>query len=45
MVTLEDLLHGLTADGELYEVIEGGRIRCLACGHRCPIPEGAAVVL
>lgn len=32
-------LRPLTAEGELL-VREDGRIRCLACGHRCPIPEG-----
>jgi pyruvate formate lyase activating enzyme len=25
---------------ELVEVLEDGRLRCYACGHRCPIPEG-----
>jgi pyruvate formate lyase activating enzyme len=29
-----------TKPGELYELLEGNRIRCLACGHRCPIPAG-----
>ena len=24
----------------LVEVLEDGRLRCYACGHRCPIPEG-----
>ncbi|MCI4354609.1 MAG: hypothetical protein L3K06_04515, partial [Thermoplasmata archaeon] len=33
------MLRPLTAEGELF-VLEGGKIRCLACGHRCPIPEG-----
>jgi pyruvate formate lyase activating enzyme len=28
--------------GDLYEPLEGNRIRCLACGHRCPIPAGFA---
>ncbi len=26
---------------ELVESLPDGRLRCLACGHRCPIPEGA----
>jgi pyruvate formate lyase activating enzyme len=26
--------------GDLWEPLEEGRIRCLACGHRCPIPPG-----
>ena len=24
----------------LVETLEDGRLRCYACGHRCPIPEG-----
>lgn len=28
------------ADPRLYEKLENGRVRCLACGHCCPIPEG-----
>jgi pyruvate formate lyase activating enzyme len=31
-------------EGELWEPLEGNRIRCLACGHRCPIPAGFAGV-
>ena len=43
MTLAEDLaLH--TREGELYEPLEGNRIRCLACGHRCPIPAGFAGV-
>jgi pyruvate formate lyase activating enzyme len=41
MATLKEILDKYTIPGELYEKIEGGRLRCLACGHRCPIPEGA----
>ena len=26
---------------ELVDQIERGRIRCYACGHQCPIPDGA----
>jgi pyruvate formate lyase activating enzyme len=29
---------------ELVEPLERGRLRCFACGHRCPIPEGAVGV-
>jgi pyruvate formate lyase activating enzyme len=25
---------------ELVETLPDGRLRCFACGHRCPIPEG-----
>ena len=31
-------------EGELYEPLEGNRIRCYACGHCCPIPAGFAGV-
>jgi len=32
------------ADSRLYERLEGNRLRCFACGHCCPIPEGQAGV-
>src|ERR1700751_4220410 len=35
---LDDRVH--EAAPELCETIEGTRLRCYACGHRCPIPEG-----
>ncbi len=48
VATLHDLLPTRTrpAAPELVEVLDGGstgkpRLRCHACGHRCPIPEGA----
>jgi pyruvate formate lyase activating enzyme len=41
METLSTILGDQTVEGELYEKLEGKRVRCLACGHRCPIPEGA----
>jgi pyruvate formate lyase activating enzyme len=46
MPTLADLLATRTAEAapELVETISGGRIRCHACGHACPIPDGAAGV-
>ena len=28
------------ADPHLYEKLENNRLRCFACGHCCPIPEG-----
>jgi pyruvate formate lyase activating enzyme len=28
------------ADPSLYEKLENNRLRCFACGHCCPIPEG-----
>jgi pyruvate formate lyase activating enzyme len=46
MPTLADVLEARTvaAAPELVEPIERGRLRCYACGHECPIPEGAAGV-
>ncbi len=41
MATLKDVLEDLTTEGELYQKLEGNRVRCFACGHCCPIPEGA----
>jgi pyruvate formate lyase activating enzyme len=43
METLADLLTERTAEAapELVDRIPGNRLRCLACGHCCPIPEGA----
>jgi pyruvate formate lyase activating enzyme len=38
--TLETTLSRLTREGELYERLPEGRVRCYACGHRCLIPEG-----
>ena len=42
MATLADVLEARTAEAapELVESIDGGRLRCYACGHACPIPEG-----
>ncbi len=37
---LRDTLAGLTHAGELVVALPGGRVRCLACGHRCLIPPG-----
>jgi pyruvate formate lyase activating enzyme len=46
MATLADVLEARTvpAAPELVEPIARDRLRCLACGHACPIPEGAAGV-
>jgi pyruvate formate lyase activating enzyme len=41
MATLAQLIHQQTVEGELYEKLDGDRIRCFACGHCCPIPDGA----
>jgi pyruvate formate lyase activating enzyme len=37
---MEDLLDALTVEGEVYEKLPGGAVRCFACGHRCLIKEG-----
>jgi pyruvate formate lyase activating enzyme len=37
---LGEMLARRTAEGELYEKLPGGRVRCFACGHRCLIPPG-----
>jgi pyruvate formate lyase activating enzyme len=46
VATLQDLLSARTHEAapELVESLSGGRLRCHACGHRCPIPEGAVGV-
>jgi AmmeMemoRadiSam system radical SAM enzyme len=40
MAALAEVLARLTAEGELCERLENGRVRCYACGHRCVIPPG-----
>lgn len=40
MPTLRDILNQNVREGELYEKIDRNRVRCYACGHCCPIPEG-----
>jgi len=44
MMTLAEALSNHSTPGDLYESLEGNRVRCLACGHRCPIPAGFAGV-
>ena len=41
MATLADALAQHTREGELYDVLPDGRLRCYACGHCCPLPDGA----
>ena len=38
--TLAQVLARSTREGQLYERLENGRVRCFACGHRCVIPPG-----
>src|SRR5690242_10658483 len=44
MVNLADVLARETREGELYETLPDGRLRCTACGHCCPLPAGAVGV-
>jgi pyruvate formate lyase activating enzyme len=39
--TLAQLLAQTTRDGTLYDELPDGRLRCHACGHCCPLPDGA----
>jgi len=43
MATLADVLEARTVEAaaELVEPISKDRLRCFACGHECPLPEGA----
>jgi pyruvate formate lyase activating enzyme len=41
MSTLAEVLAHETREGTLYDVLADGRLRCYACGHCCPLPEGA----
>lgn len=38
--TLRDILEESVQEGELYEKMDRGFVRCVACGHACPIPDG-----
>jgi len=38
--TLGEALSKRTVEGELYEKLANGAVRCFACGHRCMIPNG-----
>ena len=40
MATLRNLLDENVREGELYEKLDRNRVRCFACGHCCPIPDG-----
>jgi len=37
---LQELLRGQTGAGELSEPLADHALRCVACGHRCYLPEG-----
>lgn len=40
MSTLREVLNQNVREGDLYEKLDRNRVRCFACGHCCPIPEG-----
>ncbi|MEW5718422.1 MAG: AmmeMemoRadiSam system radical SAM enzyme [Chloroflexota bacterium] len=40
-VPLARVLDDLTREGALYEKLDGARVRCTACAHRCTINDGA----
>ncbi len=43
VATLAEALEERTGEGALgalYEKLDGGAVRCVACGHRCRIPDG-----
>jgi pyruvate formate lyase activating enzyme len=44
MSMLGDVLARETREGELYGKLPDGRLSCYACGHRCPLPDGAVGV-
>jgi pyruvate formate lyase activating enzyme len=39
MTTVSNVLDSMTVEGELYERLDEGAVRCYACGHRCLIRE------
>jgi pyruvate formate lyase activating enzyme len=41
MSSLAETLARETREGELYETMPDGRLRCYACGHCCPLPDSA----
>jgi len=40
MSSLANIVDNLTVEGELYEALADGAVRCHACGHHCLIREG-----
>ncbi len=40
MPSLRELVDQRVREGDLYEKLDRNRVRCYACGHCCPIPDG-----
>lgn len=40
MSTLAQQIAARTCEADLLEPLDGTRVRCVACAHRCPIPDG-----
>ncbi len=40
MPTLREVVDENVREGVLYEKLDRNRVRCFACGHCCPIPDG-----
>jgi pyruvate formate lyase activating enzyme len=40
MSSMAEILDAMTVEGELYEKLADGSLRCYACGHRCLIRPG-----
>jgi pyruvate formate lyase activating enzyme len=40
MASLQEVLQKAVREGELYEKLDSGFVRCYACGHCCRIPAG-----
>jgi pyruvate formate lyase activating enzyme len=40
MSTLRDIVYQHVREADLYQKLDRNRVRCFACGHCCPIPEG-----
>jgi len=38
---MAEVLARETREGDLVERLDDRRLRCVACGHQCPLPEGA----
>ena len=43
-MSLRDVLDSSVRPAALVEPLDAARIRCVACGHACPLPDGASGV-